>query len=241
MFENLKKKLYYKKMSLLFEKGLQDGTITPFDEDFYKKMSNTYIGCLPVSMRIRYLNPSEMIEKKLIGKESLGQCYDRSLYMFFCFENAVLVRGNIKDLELKYGNDEAGHGWIEMDGYCYDPSLLLKFKKEVYYEIYMPYNISKLTIDEYKNCGDSNRKLYYDVINTTLDDFKSNGRKREELILIIPPLQKIAGKYNENLVKELNDYLQSIQYDEKQILNEINNSLQKYLEEENSLSLTKIK
>lgn len=123
MIDNLKNKLYFNKAQLLFKNGLEDGSIVPFDDEFYEKMSHTYISCLPVSIDIKYFRP--------YGDE-LGKCYDRSLSMFFCFENAVLVRGDRKDLELKYGKDNAGHGWIEMDGYCYDPSLLLRFKKETY-------------------------------------------------------------------------------------------------------------
>lgn len=218
MFNNIKKVLYFNKMHLLFKKGLEDGSIMPFDNEFYEKISHTYISCLPVSIHIKYLRP-------LIAP---GKCYDRSLYMFFCFENAVLVRGDNKDLELKYGKDNAGHGWIEMDGYCYDPTLLLKFKKETYYEIYKPYNVSKTTTKEYKNHCTSNKQTYEDIINTKLTDFQPNGRKRTDLILIIPIMQKIAEMgTNEDFKKELNDYLNLIQYDEKQVYEEMNITLQK--------------
>ena len=62
--------------------------VLPFDEEFYQKMNHTYIGCLPVSIHMKY---------------GLNNCYDKSLYMFFCFKNAVLVRGDNKDLEYRYG------------------------------------------------------------------------------------------------------------------------------------------
>lgn len=176
MFDNLKKTLYFSKTQLLFKKGLEDGSIEPFDDELYEKMNHTYISCLPVSIHMKYLKPT-------IGH---GKCYDRSLYMFFCFPDAVLVRGDNKDLELRFGKDNAGHGWIEMDGYCYDPTLLLKFKKEVYYEIYKPYNVTKTTVEEYKNCCDSNRQFYEDIVNTKLNDFQSNGSKKTDLCVIIP-------------------------------------------------------
>lgn len=99
MFDNIKKGLYFSKMQLLLKKGVEDGNILPFDEEFYEKMSNTYISCLPVSIHMKYLKP-------IVGP---GKCYDRSLYMFFCFKDAVLVRGDNKDLELRYGKENAGH------------------------------------------------------------------------------------------------------------------------------------
>lgn len=217
MFENVKKVLYLNKMQLLFNKGIKDSNILPFDEEFYEKISHTYISCLPVSMHIKYLNP-------IIGP---GKCYDRSLYMFLCFDNAILVRGDNKALELTYGKNHAGHGWIEIGDYCYDPSLLLKFKKETYYEIYKPYNVSKTTIDEYKTC---NKQLYEDIVSTKLIDFQPNGKKRIDLCTVIPLIQAIAkGKNNEDFKKELNEYLELIHYDENEIYEEMNTTIQKCL------------
>ena len=216
MFENIKKELYFIKANALLKKGLENGSIAPFDEEFYEKMSHTYFSGLPVSMHIKYLRP-------IVGP---GRCYDRSLYMFFCFKNAVLVRGNTKSLELKYGKDDAGHGWIEMDDYCYCPTLLLKYKKEIYYEIYKPHNVSKTTIDEYKNCSASNRQFYEDVVNTTLNDFLPNGRKRLELGMVIPLIEPIANK---DFQKDLENYLNQIKYDEKQIYEETERQMQEIL------------
>lgn len=219
MFNSIKKVLYFSEKNHLLKKGIEDGNIVPFDEEFYEKMSHTYISCLPVSMHIKYLKP-------MFGP---GKCYDRSLYMFFCFPNAVLVRADNKDLELKYGKEFAGHGWIEMDGYCYDPTLLHRFKKETYYEIYKPYNIFKTTTEEYKNCSDSNRRLYEDVINTKLSDFRPKGRKRLDLFVMIPLIQMLAEtKTSMDLKKELDEYLKLIQYDGKKIDEEMEQNFQQH-------------
>lgn len=227
MFDNIKKGLYFSKMQLLLKKGVEDGNIVPFDDEFYEKLSHTYISCLPVSIHMKYLKP-------IVGP---GKCYDRSLYMFFSFPNAVLVRGDNKDLELRYGKENAGHGWIEMDGYCYDPSLLLRFKQETYYEIYKPYNVSKTTTDEYKNCCDFNKQFYEDIVNTELSDFQPNGRKRTDLCVMIPLVQGIAEMGTDtDFKKELDDYLKLIQYDERQVYEEMNQAFQKCLEEESKKS-----
>ena len=223
MFDNIKKRLFFSKMQLLFKKGVENGDIVPFDDEFYEKLNHTYISCLPVSIHMKYLKP-------IVAP---GKCYDRSLYMFFCFPNAVLVRGDDKDLELRYGKENAGHGWIEIDGYCYDPSLLLRFKKQTYYEIYKPYNISKTTAKEYKDCCDSNKRLYEDIVNTKLSDFQPNGRKRTDLCVMIPLVQGIAEMGTDvDFKRELNEYLESIHYDERQVYEEMNQAYQKCLEEE---------
>ena len=79
-------------MQLLLNKGIADKKIIPFDDEFYEKLNHTYISGLPVSIHIKYLKP-------IVGP---SKCYDRSLYMFFCFDDALLVRADNKDLELRY-------------------------------------------------------------------------------------------------------------------------------------------
>lgn len=155
-------------MQLLSDKGIAEGKIVPFDDGFYNKMSNTFFNCIPISMHIKYLKP-------IIGP---GKCYDRSLFMFFCFDDALLVRGDNKDLELQFGKENAGHGWIEIDDYVYDPSLMMRFDRDLYYKIYSPTNVHKSTKDDYKKVNGS---YYDDVKNTTVADFQFGGSKRTDL------------------------------------------------------------
>lgn len=118
-----------------------------------------------------------------------------------------------------------------MDGYCYDSQLLLKFKKEIFYEIYKPSNISKTTIEEYKKNCVSNEQFYDDIVNTNISDFQPNGRKRIDLCVTIPLIQGIASAGNdEDFKKDLKNYLDLIQYDEKQVYEEMNMAFQKCLE-----------
>lgn len=204
----LKDKLYLKKVKYELIKGALQGKIVQFDEEFYKSMSTTYFSCVPISMHIKYLKP-------LVPP---GKCYDRSMYMFFCFDDALLVTGDNKDLETRYGKGNGGHGWIEKDGYVYDPSLLLRFDKELYYKIYEPTNINKRTKEEFNR--DTNN--YYDMVKeTSIDDFKIGGEKRADLCVMIPLLKEISEK-NEEFKKELDEYLKEIEYDEKQVYEALN-------------------
>ena len=50
------KKLYKKRLEMLFSKGVMEGKITGFDEEIYDKMDGTVIACLPVSLYIKYSN-----------------------------------------------------------------------------------------------------------------------------------------------------------------------------------------
>lgn len=215
MFDKLKSNLYFSKIDLLIRKGLAEGKIVPFDDEFYKKMSSTYFGCIPISMHIKYLVPTG----------DLGKCYDRSLYMFFCFDDALLVRADNKDLMLRYGKDYAGHGWIEIGNYVYDPTIMARFDKDLYYKIYSPTNVNKTSKEDYIKINGS---YYDDVRNTKIEDFQIGGSKRTDLCVSIPLIMGIAEySDNEDFKKELNEYLKLIQYDGKQVYDELVANCQK--------------
>ena len=209
MFEGIKKALYYQKAKLLLKQGLENGQIVPFDEEFYKQMNNVYFAGIPVSMHIKYLKP-------LFGPMN---CYERSYYMFVCFDNAVLVRASNKDLELAYGKENSGHGWIEIGDYVYDPTTLMRFNKELYYKIYIPNEIKKYTKKEFKE-----DKIYQDS-KQTLEDIMPGGSKRVDLITTIPLTRGIAEmSQNKEFIEVLNRHLELIKYNENEIFDELMNT-----------------
>ena len=212
---NIRKYLYNIRTNILLIKGINEGKIVPFDNDFYKKLSNTYIGGLPVSIHIKYFKPTI----------PPGKCFDRSLYLFFCFDNGLLVRGNDKSLELRYGKNHAYHGWFEMDNYVYEPALNMRFDKDLYYEMYKPSEIKRITKDEYCNTLEG-KLIYENYKNTTIDDFKPNGKNRISLLSIIPLAKEMAIRSgNKEFIDDLNKYLSEIEYDEKEIINEFNEDI----------------
>lgn len=132
--------------------------------------------------------------------------------MFFCFQDALLVRGNCIDLELKDKNPY--HGWIEIKDDVYDPSRLLKFKKEVFYQLYKPTKIIRCNIEQYKKISKENKELLEEVQNTTLEDLQPNGKRRGQLFLIAPMLQALANVSKvEGFQQEVYQYFESIQYE----------------------------
>ena len=216
MINPIKKKIYFSKVDHLMEKGLKEGTIVPFENNIYNDLKNTYIHGLPVSIRIKYLKPNL----------PPGKCYDRSIYIFLCLDDALLVRGDNKDLELRFGKDNAGHGWVETEDYVYDPSLIMRFDKDVYYEMFEPTNVKRYTKKEYIEANDNNRKLYEDAKTVTPDDLKPYGRKRIELLEMVPLVQSLANLSGDiDLKKELDEYLKLIDYEEKGIHEELDEQL----------------
>lgn len=208
MFETLKKEIYLNKLQTLTTKGIKEGKIVPFDDEFYNKMSHVYFNCIPISMHIKYLRPT-------MGP---GKCYDRSLYMFFCFDDSLLVRGDIKVLEVKYGKKQAGHGWIEIGDYVYDPTTLMRYEKEYYYQLYKISNVQKTSKEEYNKI---NNNYYDEVRSVSISDFQPNGKKRMDLLVTIPLIKEISAlSGNEQFKNEVEEYLEEIQYDSQKIYEE---------------------
>ncbi len=54
MLENLKKDIYFKKLSILLKYYYSEGKISLFDEEIFKRMERTYICALPVALQIKY-------------------------------------------------------------------------------------------------------------------------------------------------------------------------------------------
>ena len=215
------KKLYLKRTELLFDKAVLKGKITEFDEEIYEKMDGTIIACLPVSLYIKF-------SKYLFPQ---GTCYDRSLYMFLALDDAVLVRGNNKDLRYNYGKGHAGHGWIEIGNYVYDPSLMLKFDKSTYYKLYGCSDVSKIDKATYIK---KYPKFIEENVSTDYNDFKPGGKRRLELGIIITQIKALSRFINdEDFIKELNEYLSFIEYDEKEIKEEREKALQKIFQNRN--------
>lgn len=225
MLDELKKKLYFAKFKILGTKMEQEGRITPFDEEIYEKMEKTIVACFPVSFHIRY-------SKHMFA---LGTCYDRSLFMFLALDDAVLVRGNNKDLEYNYGRGHGGHGWIEVGDYVYDPSIMLRFEKDVYYKLYECTDVVKIDKETYVR---ENKDFVDLVACTDYDEFRPGGKRRLELGILVLQIRAIAElAKDDEFSKALAEYLDCIQYDEKQIQEERNRAIEEILRGEGDLGI----
>ena len=155
--------------------------------------------------------------------------------MFLALDNAFLVRGDTKSLEYRYGIEESGHGWVEIGNYVYDPSLMLKFDKDIYYSLYGCSNISKIDKHTYL----SYHKEFVDShVSHNFDEFKPNGNRRLELgVLIIQlrALSKMLG--DEQFINDLNDYLSYVEYSEKQILDEKQDVIKRILTNKDAMDV----
>lgn len=114
--------------------------------------------------------------------------------------------------------------------------MTLRFDKDLYYKICSPTNIRKEPKEDYKKVNSS---FYDEVMSTTIEDFQPGGRKRTDLCLTIPFIKEIAElSNNDDFKKEVNEYLELIQYDEKQIQDELETELLKTIKHD--IKLTQI-
>lgn len=219
MMDRVKKRIYLSKVEFLVKKGIVGGLVTDFNEEFYKKLSQNYIAGMPISMLIKYTSP----EHEHASDAFEGRCETRSLYMFFCLENATLVSGNLKHLELLHGKEAARHFWIEIDSEnsIYEPNTLKKYNRDLFYAIYMPTDVIKQTKDEF--CADPGNKETYDLFHSRkIEDLQPGGHNRKDLLLAMPMLYTTAKKSgNDAFVRDVEEYMDLVQYDEDEIMEEM--------------------
>lgn len=225
MLEDLKKKLFFTKFEILWRKAVKEGKITNFEDEIYDEMSDTIIACLPVSLYIKH-------SKHLFP---IGTCYDRSLYMFLALNDAILCRGNNKDLEYNYGKGHGGHGWVEVGDYVYDPAIMLKFDKETYYKLYGTTDITRTDKETYLR---EHKDFVDSVVSTNFDDFRPGGVRRLDLGILVIQVQALARMIDdEEYKKDLADYLALIEYDADQIQEERNRVIQDMLQTSGALDV----
>ena len=225
MFEDIKKKLYFTKFNILWNKAIKEGKITQFDDEIFQQMSNTVIACFPVSFYIKHSN--HMFAQ--------GTCYDRSLYMFLALDDAILVRGNNKDLEYNYGKGHEGHGWVEVGNYVYDPSLMVKFDKDTYYALYGCSNVSKI---DKKTYLEQHKEFVDKHVSHDFDEFRPGGKRRLDLGILIIQIRALSQILDdEQFTKDFNDYLTLIEYDEKQISEEREKTIQRILTDKSAMTV----
>lgn len=225
MFDELRKKLFFAKFRVYETKMEQEGRITEFDEEIYEKMKNTIISCFPVSFYIKH-------SKHMFP---IGTCYDRSLYMFLALDNAVLCRGNNKDLEYNYGKGHGGHGWVEVGDYVYDPSIMAKFEKDVYYKLYGTTDIMRVDKETYLR---EHSDFVDSVVCTDLNEFRPGGKRRLDLGILVIQIRAIASMVDdEEFKKDLAEYLETIEYDAAQIQKERDAVIQEMLQTQGALDV----
>lgn len=218
---NTKFEKFIKKKENILNKCIENGKITEFDIEFMDNLDNYVFNGIPISFHIKYFNPID-IDVTLNGK-----CFDRALLLFIANSDAEYVTADIKELELHFGKDYARHAWIELNGYVYDPTSLLRYEKDIWYKLQEPTNIKKHIKDDY---GSETLIWYENVRNKKKEDYMPDGKFYHELGMTIPLYQSIAEKLdNPELNYKLNRYLNEIHYNEEEYDKYINDEFQKVI------------
>ena len=211
----LKEKIYFMKINSLIAKGIKRGLVVPFDEEYYNELNKTIVSYIPVDLDIKYLKP----------KVRPGKCYDRSLKMFYAMNNSELVRGSLEYFRVQGDDEGINHGWVERDGYVYDPTFKLRFVKDYYYKIFKVTDVDKVTQKGYCDICEYNNYYFNKAKSTTRESLR-HGTERFMLATVIPLLEGIA-EGNEDFKRELAIYLKEINYNYDEIDNSIEKEIKK--------------
>ena len=186
---SLKNKLYSIKYNYLLKSGASKGLIQPFEPQLLKRLKNIYYGSVPISV--------------FIGNRDFcnGKCYDRSMLISMGMDDFLLMRGKVKSLEIQYGKEKSGHGWVESNGWVYDTSMGFKVEKNLYYKLEQPTDIESYTKED---CLKD--EAYMEILNSKINKYS--------LTCIVPLLEGIAQlTKNNQLIDQIEEFKDQISYD----------------------------
>ena len=130
--------------------------------------------------------------------------------MFLCFEDAKLVYACSNYRNSVYRTSNNAHNWIEIGDSVYEPDTLCRYDKELYYEIYEPYDIKAYDLEEY--CKDNNQSID-EIVTTHIEDYKSGGKYAYLLPKYVESVKELAVESKRySFIRELDDYLTDIDY-----------------------------
>lgn len=216
MKESLKEVLYFAKFSKLWNEGIAKGLILPIEDEVYQRLDNLFFCSLPISIIIKYLKPNT----------DLGKCMDRSWLLSAAFENPTLVHADLKYLALKDSSRAPFHYWIENDGWVYCSFSLLKYKKELFYKMYVPTRRRVQSKQELLQNSE-----YQKILNSSLQSLLDpTCFDRFYLNVSLPLAEGIARNYgNQKFIDALEEYKKKVDYDYGRICQDMNNAIEEKL------------
>ena len=190
---DMKIKLHEQKRKAIFKYGARTGGIQFYEEELIERLRSVYYGGIPASILL-FIDPL-----------TNGHCYDRSMLITMGMDDFTLVRGKISGLRLRYGEEKAGHGWVESGDWVYDTSEGLKFKKSLYYAMESPQVTAIRTKQE---CLDYDE--YQDILNADIEQDKY------VLPVMMPMIEGLAqiSLLSEFLKAEIERFKKEVKYDD---------------------------
>lgn len=174
-----------------------DGIIKNFDEKFYHQFDGMYFQGLPI---YHHLKENYLTQ---------GRCYDASATLGLAFgKEAFICRGKLLSMSKAWGKGRLGHGWVEKGGYCYDTTWKIACPRNIYYKVFKPIKINKISYDKFFDDCKSLR-------DWTIRDKEWYENNYSSANLIIMALRSITKKELEesNLTKEQRAYLEKLLLD----------------------------
>lgn len=109
------------------------GIIINFPDDLLTKMKDVYVNY-------------ESLYDHFFNGTTRGMCYSMSTALSLVILNSNLIKGTINIPLISFE-----HQWLEYNDKVYDTTFKKIFPKKIYYDIFKPTNINKLTPDDIDN------------------------------------------------------------------------------------------
>jgi len=182
-----------KQFILKKRKYTQLGLIKKFDDKFYRQFDGMYFQGLPIYYH-------------LADHMTNGRCYDGSATLGLALgEGAFICRGDLKSQSKAWGKGKLGHGWVEMDGICYDTTWKIACPQKIYYKVFKPVKVFKRSYAKFfDDCKDLTDWTIRDKV------WYENNYSSALLLIFLVRYGAETELKEPNLTKERREFLQKL-------------------------------
>jgi len=192
-FKEIRRTLYTNRLRLLLADGIEKKLILPFEKEVFDSLDELIYDGVPVGIYMTHIQPNP---KQWINKRD-----ERSVMLSLAFKDCHLMQGYCKCPE----EDHFFHCWVENDGWVYDPTYMMKFKKELYYKVFKP------NIVEIQSRKELEEEIYY-------QECLSGNIHPTAVLCAMILLEGTAEKdNNQDLKNEMKLFKEKINYDADRI------------------------
>lgn len=154
---------------------------------------NIIYSVMPAIIYIKYERPTALP----------GNCMERAYLLSTAIEDSVVVYGEQSEIGM--------HFWIENGSTCYDPTSLMEYDKDVYYDVNGIKRVDVISRDELESL-----EFIQYCRKRKIEDFDTDPAYFQDLNFLFPYIQDdLKYRAMPDIKKEIDDYLERIGYYQK--------------------------
>ncbi len=179
--------------NIIYNNAISTNRIRPFSEEVDNGLRNIIYSVMPAIIYIKYERPTA----------PPGNCMERAYLLSTAIDDSVVVFGKQSEIGM--------HFWVEKDNICYDPTSLMEYDKDIYYDVTGIKSVEVISREELEDLG-----FVQYCRKRKIEDFGKDPVYFQDLNFLLPYIQGgLKYRAMPEYKKEIDDYLERIGFYQK--------------------------